>query len=325
MNSESETTTLSISDLAPTSWFTQKEGSSLWITGYRMLRVRQEDLPVGYKAIDLDGVRAILVYGGLRYLDSSQAKIKIESDTNWIFDASAIKHTEAPQGAYLLLLTPLDIDGKEGNEARIRERIAAAVGLLATIGGRNMVYERLYENILHLEDGKLSAFSPIWENPLWFPSVDASDEKVALISDAGKAIAALPASERNRIELSLRWFQDAVFDGSANGFLKYWIALETLGMPDTSDIRPLNERLASVYGLAYEMARDRFKVGRLFGLRSRIVHDGEIVPIHAQLSRYLEALYNDVLFCILNLNSERRSEAVLAQPDFKLEEYLHED
>src|SRR5216684_338281 len=52
----------------------------------------------------------------------------------------------------------------------------------------------------------------------------------------------------HRVLLSLRWFEQALFDHGIDAFLKYWIAVETVGMPDTSNIRPLIESLAVAYG-----------------------------------------------------------------------------
>lgn len=108
-----------------------------------------------------------------------------------------------------------------------------------------------------------------------------------------------------------------------DAYLKNWFALETLGMPDTSDVRPLNDSLARAYAIPLKEAESRFAVGRLFGLRSRIVHDGQIVPIHARLLDYIAAIFVDVLFERLNVAAERRAELVSAMSDFRLERYLH--
>ncbi len=77
--------------------------------------------------------------------------------------------------------------------------------------------------------------------------------------------------------------------------LKHWVALETLVMPNTTDLRPVNEVLKRVYGKPMAEIQATFGVGRVFGLRAQIVHHGAIVPIDERLLRYLEALYADLL------------------------------
>ena len=87
-------------------------------------------------------------------------------------------------------------------------------------------------------------------------------------------------------------------------------------MPDTTDIRPINIALARIYGLSRDEVTTRFKIGRIFGLRSDIVHNGQVRSIHQQLQRYIQAVYVDILFDLLGQASERRAEAVLDDATF---------
>jgi hypothetical protein len=114
--------------------------------------------------------------------------------------------------------------------------------------------------------------------------------------------------------LALHWFHLAMRDRGVDAFLKRWIALETLAMPDGTNIRPVNEALASAYGISYEEARDTYAVGRLAGLRARIVHHGEPLPIHSKLELYFDAVFYDVLMQLLGEPCDGRAASVLA-PD----------
>jgi len=311
-------------DLAPHSWFTHTDGSSIWVTGYRGLRVPKENFALGPKVVDFNEVRAIVLYGALKYIDASQAKIEVITDNQWHIDVSKIQERETSEGVYLLFLAPFAVDGQPGNEPATREKISTAAGLFAAFNGRNIVYERLFDNIIEMSDGRSSAFSPVFENPMWFIPPDLSDARLDIISKADRAITTLPEPDRNRIRLSLRWFEQALYESGVDAYLKYWIALETLAMPDTTNIRPLNESLSRAYNLSCEAVRDRFAIRKLFGLRGRIVHDGQLVPIHANLLRYLEALYADVLLVHLDLLCDRRAASVMDDPEFTLNEYLYE-
>ncbi len=146
---------------------------------------------------------------------------------------------------------------------------------------------------------------------------------VSEITKADRAITTLQEPAKNRVHLSLRWLTSALNHRGVDAFVEYWIALETLSMPNTSDIRPLVNNFVDIYNLSYDEAKERFGIGKLFGLRSRIVHDGQIVPVHAQLLSYLEALYADVLFAHLELPSEERAGSMLNTPGYILDEYLH--
>ncbi|MBD0325807.1 MAG: hypothetical protein ICV68_05215, partial [Pyrinomonadaceae bacterium] len=127
------------------------------------------------------------------------------------------------------------------------------------------------------------------------------------------------------IKLSLRWFESALYGkGGIDAYLKYWFAIETLGMPSTTNIRPLVESLSRAYGISHEEAQQKFSIGRLFGLRSRIVHEGQIISVHQNLTKYIEALYVDVLLEHLGLASEHRAEDVIDDPNFDLARYLYE-
>jgi hypothetical protein len=85
---------------------------------------------------------------------------------------------------------------------------------------------------------------------------------------------ALPEDERRRLRLASSWYWRADADPEpTTRFLSWWLAIEALEMPRTTDIRPVRARLADLLGTATEHWVD--PVGRLFGLRSRLVH-GEL-------------------------------------------------
>ena len=94
-------------------------------------------------------------------------------------------------------------------------------------------------------------------------------------------------------------------------------------MPDTSNVRPAIESLAKIYQMDYEAAVSRFQLGRIHGFRSKIVHDGQMFPIHFLLSKYLASVYIDLLLDTLNLPHERRAEQVLNNPQFDLGKFIN--
>jgi hypothetical protein len=80
--------------------------------------------------------------------------------------------------------------------------------------------------------------------------------------------------ERDRIRLACDWYWTAPASGDPiTEYLHLWFVVEALCMPDTSNIRPVNERLASILGgpvTAWSPV-----VGRHLGRRSNLVHGDE--------------------------------------------------
>ncbi|HKB64568.1 MAG TPA: hypothetical protein VKC61_01855 [Pyrinomonadaceae bacterium] len=93
-------------------------------------------------------------------------------------------------------------------------------------------------------------------------------------------------------------------------------------MPDTTNIVPLVESMARIYSISKDEARKKFLIGRLFGIRSQIVHNGMIIPIEDKLLQFLDAVYADLLYEQLGLVTEHRAETLLSSKGLKLEDLL---
>ncbi|MEE3717863.1 hypothetical protein V2H45_14065 [Tumidithrix elongata RA019] len=307
-------------DLAPEEWFSSKETSSIWISCYRIFRVLPDNLATS-GIINLPDVVVVPLWGQVRYTDASQAKIVFITEEKWEFDVSQIQEKDTLEGAYILLISPFVVDGQERPEPEVRQVLQETVALFMAMNGRNTAFELVFDNILPMTGEKTTVISPMVENPLWFSAPNFSSERLLDIQSVAKAIDHLPPEEKNRIKLSLRWFELAMRKHGVDSFLSFWIALETLSM-DNTDIRPINKTLARVYEVSVQEANQQFGVGRVFGLRSKIVHQGHIASIHANLQRYLEALYSDLLLAELDLPSEYKAQLVLNDPEFDLISYV---
>ena len=133
------------------------------------------------------------------------------------------------------------------------------------------------------------------------PGFDAQDR--ARWEAAASAIAA--HTDSDRIRLSLRWLDDAKRTDGVDSFIKFWVRLETLSGADREDDVPklLRDALGAIYGVDSSAATERFDMGRVDGLRSLIVHQGQRVEISPLLLRYLNAVYLDVLAHTLGVAS----------------------
>lgn len=315
---------ISIVDLIPSHWFNDLSKSSIWMVGYRMMRTSQQAFSTISLIADLPDVRAIFIYGILNYFDNINM---FDFGDNHVYKVDPSKLTkESNIGSWTLLITPYNSDGNEREEPDVRNSISVAEGLLAALNSPNIVYQKVFENILELSSLNVTAGSPVIVNPLTDPAPNIEAPALQLISQSTVNLQALPENTRNRVSLSLRWYSKSLTEAGhkapVDEFLSIWIAIEVIGMPDTSNVKPAIESLAKIYQLDYQAAVNRFQLGRIHGVRNKIVHDGQMFPIHFLLTKYLEAVYIDLLLEALKLPHERRAEQVLKNPQFDLQNFI---
>src|SRR5262245_54375659 len=117
-------------DFVPKHWFTKREGSSLWVTCFRMIGETEDDFSASAETIEFNEVRATALFGRPFYLDTSTAKVHFPTRHTAEVDSSQVRQVQAPPGAYLLLYTPFEVDGSPGDETACRRRIDEVAGLL---------------------------------------------------------------------------------------------------------------------------------------------------------------------------------------------------
>jgi len=308
-----------ITDLISPNWFTDITKSSVWIAAYRMVHVTQENFTPSPPAIDLGDVRVIFTYGKLGYMDAT-SNFELGKDHARTINFSK---KETNIGGWTILITPYVRDGVERSELETRNSLAVAEGILVAFNNRNLVYEKVFDNITEVSTGKATFFSPAFALFSRSPSLQVS--KLQLLSQCSLNMQALPKNVRNKVALSLRWYSKSLKEQNGiDGFLSIWIAIEVIGMPDTTDVKPAVTSLAQIYQIDYQTAKDRFQLGKIQGFRSGIVHNGKMYSIHSLLTAYIEAIYIDLLTSLLNLPSQRRAEQVLKDSQFDLKDFIHQ-
>jgi hypothetical protein len=198
-----------------------------------------------------------------------------------------------------------------GSSVLEQESTLFAVSLVAAVCGRNAVFQHLFTQEFSLAGEGAQAYSR-HEAPGSLGKPEVAGKQLAKVARASERIAILPEFDRNKVLLSLRWYQMGFGGLGAEKFLMYWIALEALCMKKRTNIQPIREMLSSAYQMLLEDIEKNFRIGRLFEIRGRIVHKGEFIPLHFTYLRYMEALYRDLLFQRLGLPCERRAEFILS-------------
>jgi hypothetical protein len=81
-------------------------------------------------------------------------------------------------------------------------------------------------------------------------------------------------------------------------------------MPD-ENARSALDKLAAIHECTRVEAREMFPIGRLQGLRSRILHYGEVYALDLDLNRLMDALCFDMLMYLLDVPAQPRTGAYL--------------
>ena len=227
-----------------------------------------------------------------------------------------------PVGTYLLVVVPHDTDGVQSDEDLTQARLDELEGLLTGFGGRAMVYQRLFDNLVHLGTGQITLYFSAVDNPAWYDPPELASAKLDTLAQLEIARAAAAPTLRSRINLSLRWLAYAGRDRGVDAFIKYWVAIETLAMPDTTNVRHANELLASAYGIPLDDVVRRFCLGRMQGIRSAIVHDGSRVQVPGEVAKFLEATYFDLLAAVLMIPAAPRAPQFERQGSFTVPSWV---
>ena len=291
-------------ELLPEGW-RGADGDGLAIA-YRILGVARASVVPPF-AVELDDVCVLIallelprltVRSTLSHDDDGQIQVSLGTGDGERREPSATS----------LFITPLP-DGEDGLD-KARNRIHGTVGLLSAVAGKLLVHEHVEDYRVSFATGMLAPTSTLVADTTWWDDVDTSEEARQRWGLAAAAISS--CAHRQRLELSLRWYDEAKRERGVDAFLKFWFALETLAMPDTTNVAPIRTTLRHIYPDSQDVEQE-FGIGRVFGLRSKVVHDGARVDVSTRLLGYLGGLYVDLLVAALGFESPGRARTALAE------------
>lgn len=312
MPEQAEPQHLNLADLLPAEWFDGTGTTSVMQVVYSCNFFRPRQIGQDYLSGDIANVHYLVLdlAQGMPFHRVATIVDVVETVPQLRVD---VQPAQTPSGTHIMFFTPYHADG-DVTEAEALARIESARGLVSAVEGLNANYSHIFTRVLELPSGTQSSAGPVIAVPHTMPVPFVSGDRVGRIADA---LPSLDPSLQTRLLLGLRWFDKADRETDpVDAFLKSWFAVEVIGMPDTTNIRPVVEKLAAIYALSYQDAVTRFQIGRVQSLRADIVHNGLVRPIHQQLHRYVQAVFVDVLFHLTGQPSERRTEAVLQDATF---------
>jgi hypothetical protein len=90
--------------------------------------------------------------------------------------------------------------------------------------------------------------------------------------------------------MSRLYIRQAGWPPSEEKFLWLWMMLEVHPMRNTTDIRPLVQFFADRLGRPEAETKSRLELGKLFGVRSDLVHNGTFPSDHKTVGQLLNKL-----------------------------------
>jgi hypothetical protein len=135
------------------------------------------------------------------------------------------------------------------------------------------------------------------------------DEFGAWTSTALKTHLERPLEELRRIGLACDWYWRSTQTADlVTEYLELWFAVEVIAMPDTTNVKPVRERLAAAFG-GSESEWAEF-VGRHFGRRSALVHGDAKREVEEPEVESLRDLVQGLLEQAFGIANDERKESL---------------
>ncbi|HJU06906.1 MAG TPA: hypothetical protein VJ727_00270 [Rhodanobacteraceae bacterium] len=298
--------------LAKLDWFRAKQNDGLHISVYEM---EPDPEIVVRRRLEFDRIVVLIEKSAVSFLELGNTSFKFGQNRE-VTATVEQRHATSSNAGKVIFLQPYKLDQQE-SEKRCDETAEQYLSLLISTNRRNIAYRHLFTNIIGYEGDATYAQGRRIRLPFASPPPDLSENSLNLFITCERALRSKDAAFQRRVELSLHWHMRGIRLDSVDSFLSLWIAIEALSM-DTSDIKPVNEALAAIYNLSYRDAAEKFAMGRVYGLRSDIVHKGRKDFISTGITDYLECVYTDLLLNKLGITSLRRAEEFIRAHDFDL-------
>lgn len=301
------------------------------IVCYRILMADENDLVDEYRVINLPEASLFIVRGSISYqvaVSSWEHPNRYYKNVEKVFEITlpgattyiTVQERATENGLYLLVLAPPA--GSTMERFTDSPRVVRELrGALTVVFGRNIAFGEAFRIEINANSEASTVIPAAFENPRAYPTPDINDKALNDFIAFFGAIESQDQQVREKVRLSLNWYERGLEASGIDALLSYWIAIEVLAMPG-SDVRPVNQELANIYGIAYQDATARFGVGRIQGFRSNIVHSGWRPNVSRALLNYMASVYIDILYSKLCLNSRRLADSILADSSFDLKTQL---
>jgi len=160
--------------------------------------------------------------------------------------------------------------------------------------------------------GRLIYQGWLWEEgegilEAWYREVPSiSIEQSDLDNRVRKIKSNLSGEIKNRFELMSRFYSKSLlYKPCEEKLVLLWTIFEIFPMKSTTNIRPINELLAKITKKPYEIVCQKMGVGRIYGKRCTLVHNGKLdIPISEKGGFFskLEKIVDEILMNMIGLD-----------------------
>lgn len=211
----------------------------------------------------------------------------------------------------------------ETDDNSLKQEVGSISTIISLYFGCNLIRDQIAIGLTTFELHDQSNYSVTGALSAQILDFDLSGVNLSIGNhqNIGTLISSFEASpEKNKITLCANWYLKSFYLNNVDNFIAKWIALETLCMEDSSNIYPIKLILGEIYGMTPEDAANHFCIGRIYGLRSEIVHNGYLIIFKPAILDYLGHIIEDCLNKKLGNNPANLAERTLA--NFDLNSYL---
>lgn len=296
---------ITTAEILPEAWL-HSPGGQAFVRAFSMVGVAQSDLSPPPRVLFGD-VCVFMMWAGLPRLAIENAfEIQPNGEVVMALNTSNGKDSH-PEGPVALFIAHPDLS--EDVDSAL-SRIEEVVGQLTTHGGLFLAFEHLEDYWMKLSEDRLSGAHRVILDNTWWEAPDLSEDAQKKWLLLHQAVAA--AKEPDRLRLSLRWVDEAKRSpAGTDGFLKLWFALEILtGSSGKNTVSRINAALRTTYEMSQSEVSRGFAVGRIFGLRSQIVHHGLKVSLAGPFLTYVAGMYLDILVSLLGFQPSERAREI---------------
>ena len=190
-----------------------------------------------------------------------------------------------PQRTYVLVCASTELE-RDVAEKECSDQIDRAITMAALMMNTYIFARPLYRGWLGA-DPRQFRFAEVLFTPWQVFEPRAIEKSI----NAARAVLARNAEHDRRFGLMTRLFNRAItLDDAEQTFLWLWTCLEVFPMVDTTNVKPISEHLAPYVDQTREVVAEKLQIGRLFGHRCTLVHDGSIGLSGAELNEAVHKL-----------------------------------
>ncbi|HUE99891.1 MAG TPA: hypothetical protein VMN99_11595 [Anaerolineales bacterium] len=211
---------------------------------------------------------------------------------------------------YVEIMTQTSLTDPQLAQDLCEKNVDNSATLLATIYGPYFLDSLVYRGWL-IKDGWGILHS--WIQPTNQPKINIREKGLSDMLNVANTKIGQGDDISARFPLMAKFFaKSLLYSMSEEKFLLLWTILEIYPMKSTSNIKPISDCLSKILNLDADTIKEKLEIGKLYGLRSSLVHDG---IFDVDMETIEKAYDNDV-----NLGRFRHKSEILG----KLECIVHE-